>query len=74
MRINDIEYVQMIALYKNFSRAAFMLHISQPALSQSVQKLEMELGCKLFDRRKNDLQLTKEGELFVQEGKKILEI
>ena len=74
MRINDIEYVQMIALYKNFSRAAFMLHISQPALSQSVQKLEMELGCKLFDRRKNDLKLTKEGELFVQDEKTTIEI
>lgn len=51
-----------------------MLHISQPALSQSVQKLEAELGCKFFDRRKNDLKLTPDGELFIQDGKKILEI
>lgn len=74
MRIIDIEYVRMIALYKNFSKAASMLHISQPALSQGIQKLEQELGCKLFDRRKNDLKLTSDGEIFVQEGKKILEL
>lgn len=47
---------------KSFSRAAELLHISQPAISYSVKELEEQLGVKLFIREKNHLRLTDSGE------------
>lgn len=51
-----------IVKYMNMNRAAEELFISQPALSSSIQRLEKELGIKLFDRNKNKLTLNKNGE------------
>ncbi len=47
----------------NISRAAKELYISQPAISKSIQKLEENLGVKLFDRSSRGVTLTAEGEL-----------
>lgn len=74
MRINDIEIVLAIERYRNFNRAAAEVHMSQPALSQRIQKLEQELGCKLFDRKKNDVQITVEGKMFIEDSRNMLSI
>lgn len=74
MRISDIKNVVTIDQYKSLTRAAGILHISQSALSQSIQRLETEIGCKLFRREKYGTFLTADGEVFVQEGKRILRI
>lgn len=56
----------------HFGRAATALHISQPALSKSIQALEAELGVTLLDRRRGGVVLTAFGELVAQRGKALL--
>ena len=72
MQLRNIEYVLSIAETGSFSKSAKKLYISQPALSQVIQRLEEELGAKLFVRRSNETSLTRAGELFVEDAKKIL--
>ena len=50
MEISQLRYVLRVAEYKNFSRAARSLSVSQPTLTQQISKLETELGVMLFDR------------------------
>lgn len=66
---------QLIAFSQRvtLSKAAEELHISQPALSQSMKKLEAELGVPLFERAKNRLVLNENGILAAQLGEKLLE-
>lgn len=45
------------------SKAAEILHLSQPALSRNMKKLEEDLGLTLFERTKNKLSLNKNGEV-----------
>lgn len=47
----------------NISRAAKELYISQPAISKSIQKLEDNIGCRLFARSSRGVTLTEEGQL-----------
>jgi len=54
----------VVALNKNMSRASEELYISQPAVSQSIKKLEEQLGASLFVRSNKGLELTKEGQNF----------
>lgn len=61
----DMEYYKffcMVAECNNFSKAAEKLYISQPAITQTIKKLEEQLECKLFYRKSNGVCLTKEGE------------
>ncbi len=55
-----------VVKYKNFTRAARVLFTSQPAITHSVQNLEHELGCRLFIRNKNGVELTREGQLLYE--------
>lgn len=55
------------------SGAAEQLHLSQPALSRSMQRLESEIGVSLFIRHKNKIQLNENGQLAVAYAKKITE-
>lgn len=52
-----------VAQVGNISRAAKELYISQPAISKSIQKLEENLGCRLFSRSSRGVNLTDEGQL-----------
>ena len=51
-----------IAETKSFSKAAEILHISQPAISYSIKEVEEQLGIKLFIREKRNVKLTDSGE------------
>lgn len=73
MEIHQLRYVVAVARTRNFSRAAEQCHVSQPSLSQQVQKLEEELGEKLFDRLKRETKLTAAGELFLTRAARILD-
>ena len=55
------------------SEATEVLHLSQPALSRNMKKLEEDLGITLFERRKNKLTLNKNGEYVLDLAKKLLE-
>lgn len=52
----------MVCKYRNFTRAAEALHITQPAVSQHIRQLEEKYRVKLFDHRGKQLALTEEGE------------
>lgn len=71
--INQLE--QLLAFYKygTLSKAAEVLHISQPALSRSMQKLEEQLGVTLFDRHKNKMKLNDTGSLAIDYAQKIVD-
>lgn len=73
MEMHQLRYVVAIARTGNFSRAAEQCHVSQPSLSQQIQKLEDELGERLFDRMKRETRLTAHGEVFLPRALKILE-
>jgi LysR family hydrogen peroxide-inducible transcriptional activator len=73
MEMHQLRYVVAVARTGNFSRAAEHCHVSQPSLSQQIQKLEDELGERLFDRMKRQAKLTPHGEAFLRRAIRILE-
>ena len=58
---------------RSFTKAASVLGITQPAVSQNVADLEKMLGRKIFDRQKGSVVLTPEGEVFLIYVEKLLE-
>jgi LysR family hydrogen peroxide-inducible transcriptional activator len=73
MNINELRYSVAVAQEKNFRKAAEKCFVSQPALSTAIQKLEEELGVKLFERSKNSVTLTAVGETIIAQAVTILE-
>ena len=73
MEVNQLRYVCAIADTGNFSRAAERCRIAQPSLSQQVQKLEDDLGVKLFDRLGRSIRLPEAGRAFIPRARAILE-
>ncbi len=74
MDLKEFEYVLAINEEKSFSKAAKKLFISQPSLSQYINRLEGQLGVTLFDRNTIPLSLTYEGELYINSVKSIMNI
>lgn len=64
-------FVQL-AESKTFAEAADKLHITQPALSTSIKKLEEHLGGLLFSRNTRNVSLTQEGSVFLPQAKRLL--
>lgn len=61
-----IESLLTVVKYGNFTRAAEVLSLTQPAISHHIKQLENELGVVIFSRKKGDLKLTKAGEIVVK--------
>lgn len=61
MRIEQLEYIAAVARLGSFRRAAEALHISQPALSESVRSLERELGADLLERGRHGARVSRAG-------------
>ena len=74
MDINQLEVLAVAAREKSFSRAAEVLHRTQPAVSQSIRRLEQEVGEKLFDRSSKDGTLTLAGEVLLDYAKQMLNL
>jgi LysR family hydrogen peroxide-inducible transcriptional activator len=68
MTITQLEYVVAVATYKSFVAAAEKCFVTQPTLSMQIQKLEEELGIKLFDRNKHPIAITAMGESIVAQA------
>lgn len=72
MDLRRIRHFVTLAETLNFRRAAERLHMAQPPLSVSIQKLEAELGAKLFTRESSGVALTPSGRAVLVEAKKLL--
>lgn len=59
---------------QNFSKAAAQLHMTQPAVSQSIRSLENEMNIKLLDRTNKYVRLNKAGEIVYHHAKEIIEL
>lgn len=59
-----ISYFLAVAREQSITKAANVLHITQPTLSKQMMELEKELGCRLFIRGKKQITLTEEGHYF----------
>lgn len=73
MELEQLRQLEATERCGTMSAAAAELHISQPALSRSIQRLETELGCELFDRSKNHVTLNDVGRIAVEHARAVLE-
>ena len=64
MELQQLKYFLVLAKSENVTKAAASLHIAQPALSQSIKRLETELGVQLFQRTGRRLHLNEAGRFF----------
>ena len=74
MELRVLHYFLAIAREENMTRAAQMLHISQPALSRQMMQLEAELGVKLFTRSNHNIVLTEDGLLLKRRAQELLSL
>ena len=72
MTLTQIQYMIAVAEYGNFTIAAKMSNVTQPTLSMQVQKLEEELGVKIFNRNKKPIILTRIGQKILNQSKRIM--
>ncbi len=74
MDLRVLNYFLMVAREGNITKAAQLLHISQPTLSRQLMQLEEELSVKLFQRGKHNVYLTSEGTLFRRRAQEIINL
>ena len=74
MNTKQFQYVLTLAHEGSFSRAADVLNITQPSLSQYVKKIEKEIGTELFTRTNGDVRITDAGRIYIEAGRRILDI
>ena len=73
MTLNELRYIVAVAQERNFRRAAEKSFISQPALSLAIQKLEEELGIRIFERGKSEISVTPVGAEIVEQAQRVME-
>lgn len=61
-----LHYLDILLKHGNFTKAAKDLYISQPHLTQTIKRIETELGAQIIDRNLSPLQLTAAGKLYYQ--------
>ena len=74
MELRTLRYFLAAAEEENITRAADILHVTQPTLSRQIMDLEKELGATLMLRGKNGLTLTDDGIFFRQRAEEIVEL
>jgi LysR family transcriptional regulator, hydrogen peroxide-inducible genes activator len=72
MTFIQLEYIVAVDTYRHFATAAGHCFVTQPTLSMQVQKLEEELGLKIFDRSKQPVIPTEAGRDIIEQARKIL--
>ena len=74
MEIKTLRYFLATAREENMTRAAEILHVTQPTLSKQMKALEDELGKKLFTRHSFRIELTEEGVLLRNRAENLVEM
>ena len=74
MEIRVLRYFLMTAREENITRAAELLHITQPTLPRQLMQLEEELGTKLFERSSHSIRLTEDGMLLRRRAQELVQL
>ena len=69
MNIQQLEYIVAVDNHRHFSRAAEASFVTQPTLSMMIQKLEDELGVKIFDRTQSPIEPTDVGRKLIDQAR-----
>src|SRR3954466_15563903 len=71
MRFPQLQFFVAVAETRHFTRAADLVHVAQPSLSQQIKALERELGADLFLRARGNITLTDAGEALLPLARRI---
>ena len=74
MELRVLKYFLVVAREENITRAAALLHVTQPTLSRQLMQLEEELGVKLFRRGRYHITLTDDGVLLRRRAQEIVDL
>ena len=74
MELRVLKYFLMVAREENITKAAALLHLTQPTLSRQLMQLEEELGVKLFHRSQHSIILTEDGMLLKRRAQEIVSL
>lgn len=74
MELRVLQYFLVAAREENITKAASLLHITQPTLSRQLMQMEEELGVKLFRRGKHNILLTEDGMLLRRRAQEIVDL
>ena len=72
MTLTQLEYIVSLDTHRHFALAAKNSFVTQPTLSMQIQKLEDELGVKIFDRTKQPVIPTEVGTTIIAQARVIL--
>ena len=72
MNLQQLDYILAVDAHRHFAKAAEKTFVTQPTLSMMIQKLEEELGVRIFDRSKQPVVPTREGEEIIARAKQIM--
>ena len=72
MTLQQMEYIVAVYRLRHFAKAAEQCGVTQPTLSSMIQKLEVELGVKLFERSSQQVVPTDIGKMVVEQAGKVL--
>ena len=72
MTIQQLEYVLAVDSYRHFAKAAEHCGVTQPTLSMMIQKLEKELGLKIFQRNIQPVKPTPAGEKLIEQARRVV--
>lgn len=72
VQFQQLQYFVAVAETRHFTRAADLVHVAQPSLSQQIKALERELGADLFLRARGNITLTDAGEALLPLARRIL--
>lgn len=73
LTLRDLEYLVAVAEQEHFGKAATACHVSQPALSGQIKKVEDFLGVRLFERSNRNVSVTPVGQRIVSQARVVLE-
>jgi LysR family hydrogen peroxide-inducible transcriptional activator len=73
LTLRDLEYLVSVADHAHFGRAAAACHVSQPALSAQIRKVETVVGVQIFERSNRRVAITPRGHTVVEQARVVLD-